>query len=133
MDVRDKDQKLWEGLKRWQDIEPSSGYVSHFWTRLGSVTPWYQKAWKNVTQPWTLKPAFSVLATLSILILIGAVIIKNHTAPTGGNPEVIVLNLSDDEVKMLENFDLAESYDIIKDIDFWESLELDEDLERTGG
>ena len=132
MDVQDKDQKLWEWLKKWQDIEPSSGYISAFWTRLPSVNPWHQKIWKNVIQSWQVKPAFFVTA-FCLLILTGTVSIKNYHSGIGGAPEVIVLNLSDDEVKMLENFDLAQSYDIIKDIDFLENIELNEEVEQTGG
>ncbi len=119
-------QKSWELLEKWQNVEPSPGYISAFWTRLASVKPSRQMAWKF--NP-VLVPVF---ATFCILILVGSVIIKNHIFSVG-TPEVIVLNLSDDEVKMLENFELAESYDLIKDIDFWENLEGVEDLERTGG
>ena len=116
-----QDKKLWESLQKWQDIEPSPTYQSAFWTRLNSQTPWYQRYLENIAKIF-LKPVPAIV-TLSMILVFAFFMIKTS------DPIAKIARLSEEEVQMIENLELAENYAIIQDIDFWENLEVIEKLE----
>ena len=116
-----QDQKLWECLQKWQDIEPSPTYQSAFWTRLTSGKPWYQRSLENISKV-LLKPA-PAFAALALIFIFGFFMTK------GLDPSAKIARLSQEEIQMIENLELAENYVIIKDIEFWENLEVIEKLD----
>ncbi len=119
----DSQEKSWDSLKKWSDIEPSPTYLSSFYSRLASETPWHKKVWKIIREFLKIKVLAPVLVSFGLLILAGFFMEKNHA------PEITLANLSEDDAQMLKNFDLTENYDVIKEIDFLENLEVIESLD----
>ena len=116
-----QDQKLWESLQKWHDIEPSPTYQSAFWTRLTSQKPWYQTYLENISK--VLSKSAPAFAALVLILIFGFFMTK------GLDTSIQIARLSEEEVQMIENLELAENYAIIQDIDFWENLEVIEKLE----
>ena len=124
--------KAWNLLSTWEDVQPSSNYVSRFWTEVSLRQPWQEKFLDQLTRflpnpRWT--PAF---AAVCLVVIAGLFSFYNYRQVQKSNtiPVTIPVNLVEVDLEMIENMELAENYEmIVEDIDFLEDLNVIENLD----
>jgi hypothetical protein len=98
------DDKIWNLLGAWQEIEPRPGYMERFKVRLAERKPWYAKLSLNV-------PVFKPILVICIFVMAfgSAQTYSNYT-----NTKAILSTMSPQEWEMLANFDTVSKLDIVK-------------------
>jgi len=119
--------KTWEMLDEWKDIEPQPGYVSRFWTQASLQSPWHERFFKDVQEGLTKRRLVPALMTACVIIIVGLLSIRHYFVLQKSNE--LMVNLSEEELEMVENIELAENYELIQDLDLIEDLEIIENLD----
>lgn len=105
----------WKLLDLCSPIEPGSDYISRFWMRLASEVSWQERlgeAIKRILFPRRL--VYKVVWTMVVLLLIHISISKYvYTLRV----RTLLINMSEEEWEMIEN------YDLFSNLDFFEDLE----------
>lgn len=101
--------KAWALLDLAPKIEPSPDYMSRFWTKVAtqeSVNERLLRGFKSLLGKRRLIPLFTVL---SLMLMIGST--------------DVIQQINTDDVEMLQNIDLAEHFDTIKDLEVIRDLD----------
>lgn len=121
--------QAWDLLPAWEDIQPSSDYISRFWTELSLREPWYARAWNQV-KALLVEPRRRWAPALAALCLIAAVsILTFHNYRQIEEPEALLAGLNATDLEMMEYMELAENYEMLENLEFLEDLDIIEDLD----
>ena len=115
-------QKTWDLVRQTKEIEPSAGYVSHFWTRLAQEETKPKTVFARIQvwgQSFHFKPIF---VGACVTFLLGAVAIKTSIEYQATQHKLA--QLSAEEVEMIEEIDIAENLEIIEDLEFYENMDV---------
>lgn len=114
-------KKIWEMLAGIERIEPAPNYISRFWTELSSRMPWHENFLNELKTSLSQKRLVPVFVTMSVIILLSIVSIRNYFQIE--RVPAITAALSETELEIIEYMQLAEDYDIVEEIDFFEETE----------
>ncbi|OGX37716.1 MAG: hypothetical protein A3G91_01930 [Omnitrophica WOR_2 bacterium RIFCSPLOWO2_12_FULL_50_9] len=132
-------ERSWKMLGEWQNIEPSPGYVSRFWTRVSLQRPWRERVARGIQESLEglrRKRLAPVFAAVCVLVFTGIFSLRNYWQMR--EAQDLAANLNQEELEMVfdhpslgaaEDIELAENFDIIQDIDFFEDLEVIENAD----
>jgi len=120
-------EQSWEMLNEWEDIEPTNGYISRFWTQVSQERPWYERVLETLNGAMKNKRLAPSFVATCLVILLGTFAIQNYFTIQDENQKVVTLTA--EEMEIVENLDLIEDYELIEDMDFFVDLEFIEDLD----
>lgn len=118
-------EESWQLIGQWKDIDPEPGFKTRFWNRLASQTETPLR-WPFANALLLPRPLAVVLATAALLIVIAGAILPKYLQSKSA--EQLALQISEEEVVLVENIDLLENLEVIQDIDFLENMEIIENL-----
>lgn len=113
----------WEMLGCVDLIEPSSTYISNFWTKASIQSKWYENIGAYLAK--AIKVPKFALSSVCVVIIVGLLVVNN--TKTIIDPAFIQLAAND--IELLENMELVEQFDIIEDLEFYENFDLIDQLE----
>lgn len=120
-------EKSWDMLKGWQDVEPSPGYVSRFWSRLAAEKSFSEKVIEGIRTVFEKRQFAGALAAASVVVIVGLVSLRN-SLPIG-NAESMLSKMKPEELELVSNLELAQNLEVIENIDILEDLEVLENLD----
>ncbi len=120
-------QRTWNLLCEVDEIEPQDDYVSHFWTELSQRESFkyrFSMFFKRHTLAKKFIPAFFMLA---VVVLVGVFTLRGPVFEDVESFEIA--SIEQEDLELIQNFDLVENLDIIEDIEFFENFDAIESLE----
>ncbi|MGD2187433.1 MAG: zf-HC2 domain-containing protein [Desulfobacterales bacterium] len=121
-------EKSWEMLGELDEIKPDPRYITRFWRTLDAQTSWYEKILRDLRIVFLQRRWVPVFAGVAVIVLASGILTFHFLQ---SNRAVSVLTeLNEAELEMVTNFDLAENYEIIRDIDFYSDIEIIENLDE---
>ena len=120
-------EKSWEMLDTWEDIEPTPGYVSRFWSTVSQQRPWQEKLSRFVRERLLNRRLTPALATACVVVLVGLFALRIYWQVQ--ESQNLLVDLSEEELEMVENMELVENFDILENMEFLEDLEIIENLD----
>ena len=120
-------RQMWALLGKYKDITPRPGFVSKFWTRLAARESWQQEFFGQMKHAFaSARLAFQVTTVCLILIMAGIFISRYYHQSTVD----MLASLSEAEIEMVDDIELAQQFDVIENLDFYEDLDI---IERIQG
>jgi len=115
--------KSWNVLEAWKDVEPESGYVSRFWTRLSKEPTWVERfgGMKDFLVRKSFVPAY---AGALVMVLVGVLVFQSPLLENRSSKALL-----EEDVAFVESLDLAENIDLLQAMDWLEDLEAIENFE----
>ena len=120
-------QKSWAVLGQLETIEPEPGFIGRFWTRLSQERSWQEKLADSFREGFLRKRLVPALATACLIVIVASVT-AGHYSRTRQTDQMIA-RLSEEDLTMVANIELAENLELIKEIDFLEDLDIIESLD----
>lgn len=126
---RDLFKKSWDLLSTWEDVEPDTGYISRFWTRLSSERTWYEQFLLNFKEFFAVKKRPLAWVMVSMAIIVCVLTFSNYLMEIKTNNTLTAMNPQ--ELELLAELELAQDLDIIENIDWLADWEIIEDFDTT--
>ena len=119
-------QQSWDLLGEIKAMEPDPNYMSRFWRSVDAQRPWYTKIYENVQTVFVQQRWVPALAGAVLIVLISAMTTVQYLR----SPQTadVLAELDEAEMEMIANIDLAEHYEIIRELDFFSDFEIIENL-----
>jgi len=113
--------KTWNVLNDVEDIEPEPAYMSRFWTEFAARTPWYQKIALSFQGYFFKRKTLAGIASLCAVVIVSFLVFLNYFHIT--QTERILANTSQEEIELLENFEIVQDMDIIENLEDLDLME----------
>ena len=108
--------KTMDNLKKWQDIDPDKEYISKIWRKIESKSS-KKSAW--ILRDQFLKKSYLVSAVIILFITL-SIPVRNYYI--GKNLEKILEEQDVVILEILQNYEFAQSINVIENIDYLEEL-----------
>lgn len=118
--------KTWNVLKTWPDVEPDTGYVARFWTRLSLQKRWHERVWEAISSLWAKQRLVPTMALAFLFVLLMSVTFyQTHFV---AKTENVMSSLTVDDIEFVDNIELVDNFDVIENMDFLDDLNVIENL-----
>ena len=121
-------QQMWELLGQYQVIAPEPGFVSRFWTRLLANESRWESILRKIKNIFVSpRLALQVTTICVVLTMLGLFIPRYYYQKSTVK---MLSSLSDAEIEMVDDMELAQHFDVIENLDLYEDLDI---IERIQG
>jgi hypothetical protein len=120
-------EQSWAMLGEIEDVQPNPGYVGRFWTRLVLERSWHERILEGVKDGLFKKRLVPAFVAACVMVTAGFFSMHNYLQVR--EADQMLASLSEDELAMVQDFELAENLDLIQEMDFLEDLEVIENLD----
>ena len=110
----------WEMLADFEEIEPQPGYVGRFWTKLSLKKTWGEQFWAGLEIEFHKRKWMPAMAAICIVAMVGALSV-NHFLQLQKTDQILA-EMSEEDIGMVENMELAENFNLILELDLLEDL-----------
>ena len=119
-------EQSWDLLGKIEALEPDPNYIARFWRSVDAQMPWHAKIFKNVQSIFLQRRWVPALAGTVIVVLVSTLATVQYLQKPLAPAELAELDES--ELAMIADIDLAEHYEIIRELDFFSDFEIIENL-----
>jgi hypothetical protein len=115
-------KNTWAMLGELEEIQPQQGYVGRFWTKLSLEKTWGERFWAGLEMEIHQRKWVPAMATICIVAIIGLLSANNYIQLQ--RTDQLLADLSEEDLEMVENMDLAENFNLIMELDFFEDFNI---------
>ena len=107
-------------LADFKEIEPQPGYVGRFWTKLSLKKTWGERFWAGLEMEFHRRKWVPAMAAICIVAMVGTLSVNNFLQLQ--KTDQILAEMSEEDIGMVENMELAENFNLIMELDLLEDL-----------
>lgn len=110
----EKNEKIWEVLGAWQNIEPRPGYVERFKERIAQHKTWQEIFLEKLKTQFNFRqPAFQTVLALGAVAII---FVSGQSYSNYVTTKSLLSNMNEQQWEMLANFETVSKMDLVKEM-----------------